>query len=310
MIPAYNEEQTIGAVIKTIPRDCCGTVEVLVIDDGSSDKTVEAAKEAGADKIVSFSHNKGLAAAFKYGLEIAVKMKADIIVNIDADGQYDALEIPKLIKPILSGHVDVVLGSRFKGHIEYMPRQKRIANKIATFVTRHASGLAISDAQTGFRAFTKEAALRLNILSDYTYVQETLIQLAQLGMKVEEVPVEFRQRSDSSRLISSVFGYAKRASGTIIRTYRDYQPLKTFIYIGGFIMLLGFILGLRVLINFFATGMVEPYLPSAILTILLLITGFQTIVVGILADMFKSHRKIQDEIMYRIKKIENGKSEE
>jgi glycosyltransferase involved in cell wall biosynthesis len=245
--------------------------------------------------------------AFRQGLETALKMGADIIVNIDADGQYNPSEIPKLIKPIVNGNVDIVLGSRFKGRIEYMPIQKRIANKIATFVIRHVSGLAISDAQTGFRAFTRDAALRLNVMSDYTYVQETLMQAAYYGLAVEEVPIEFRKRSGKSRLISNIFGYAKRAGGTIIRTYRDYQPLKTFLYIGALIMLCGAITGFRVLVHFLETGTIGPYLPSTVLTILLLIIGFQTIVLGLLADMFKAHKRIQDEILYRLKKIENEK---
>lgn len=306
MIPAYNEEETIGSVIKEIPRDCCEKVEVLVINDGSYDNTVEEAKSAGADKIISFKQNKGLAPAFRAGLETALEMGADIIVNTDADGQYNGKEIPKLIKPIVDGKADFVLGSRTKGHIEYMPFRKKLGNRIATFVTRQVSGLPISDAQTGFRAFTRDAALHLNVMSDYTYVQETLIQAANYGLVIEEVPIEFRKRrGGESRLISNIFGYAKRAGGTIARTYRDYRPLKTFSYLGILFIVGGLILGFRVLINYFQTGMVGGYLPSAVLTVLLLIVGVQTMVLGLLADMIKTQRRIQDEILYRLKRMES-----
>ena len=305
MIPAYNEEETIGSVIKEIPRDCCEQVEVLVINDGSVDNTVKEAERAGADKIISFKRNKGLAPAFRAGLETALEMDADIIVNIDADGQYNGKEIPKLIKPIIEGKADIVLGSRFRGRIEYMPIHKKVTNRFATFVTRRVSGLPISDAQTGFRAFTSDAAFHLNVMSDYTYVQETLMQAANYGLVIEEVPIEFRKRKGGeSRLISNIWGYAKRAGGTMAMTYRDYQPLKTFSYIGIFFIVCGLILGLRVLIHYFDTGMVGPYLPSAVLTVLLLIVGIQTIVLGLLADMLKTHRRIQDEVLYRMKKME------
>ena len=166
MIPAYNEEETIGSVIMEIPRDCCEIVEVLVINDGSTDNTVEEARKAGANRILSFKKNRGLAPAFRAGLETALEMGTDIIVNTDGDGQYNGKQIPDLIKPILDGRADFVLGSRTKGRIEYMPLQKRIGNKIATFVTRQVSGLPVSDAQSGFRAFTRDAAMHLNVMSD------------------------------------------------------------------------------------------------------------------------------------------------
>jgi glycosyltransferase involved in cell wall biosynthesis len=307
MIPAYNEEETIGYVIREIPRDCCEQVEVLVINDGSHDNTVEEAERAGADKIISFKRNKGLAPAFRAGLETALEMGADIIVNTDADGQYNGGEIPKLIQPIIDGKADFVLGSRTKGHIEYMPLPKKIGNRIATFVTRQVSGLPISDAQSGFRAFTRDAAFRLNVMADYTYVQETLMQAANWGLVIEEVPIEFRKRrGGESRLISNIFGYAKRAGATIAKTYRDYQPLKTFSYMGFLFIVAGLTIGARVLIYYCNTGVVTGHMPSALLTVLLLIVGIQTLVLGLLADMLKTQRKVQDEVLYRLKKMANG----
>jgi len=306
MIPAYNEEETIGKVIEEIPGEIEGIdeVEVLVINDGSTDNTVKVVKEAGADKIISFKENKGLAPAFKMGLETALAMGADIIVNTDADFQYNQTQIPNLIKPILDGEADIVLGSRFEGWIEHMPAQKRMGNRLATWVTKIASGYPVTDAQTGFRAFSSDAALRLNVMSDYTYVQETILQAVNNGLVIKEIPVDFRRREGESRLISSVFGYARRAASVIVMTYRDYKPLKVFSMIGGVVILFGFLTGFKVLVHYLNTGKVTPYLPSAVLTTVLLIVGFQILVFGLVADMIKNQRRVQDEILYRVKKKE------
>ncbi|RXE55924.1 glycosyl transferase family 2 [Methanoculleus taiwanensis] len=306
MIPSYNEEETIASVIREIPRSIPGieTVEVLVINDGSTDRTVEEARKAGADKIISFKKNKGLAPGFRAGLETALSMGADIIVNTDADGQYDGGEIPKLIQPILDNKADFVLGSRTKGTIEEMPLQKTIGNRMATWVTRNVSGLPVSDGQSGFRAFTRDAAMRLNVMSDYTYVQETLIQAANLGLVYTEVPILFRKRTGgSSRLISNIFNYAKRAGVTILKSYRDYQPLRTFLFLGSVMIVAGFIVGLKPLLHYLSTYTVAFY-GSAMVAMLLLIIGFTTIVLGLLADIMRTQKKVQDEILYRLKKLE------
>ncbi|MCK5403403.1 glycosyltransferase, partial [Candidatus Bathyarchaeota archaeon] len=240
--------------------------------------------------------------AFNVGLNVALQMNSDIIVNIDADGQYDGAEIIKLITPILNSEADIVLGSRFKGWIEYMPLQKKFGNSLATKVTNLLSGLKISDAQTGFRAFSKEAALRINVMSNYTYVQETIIQAMDKRLKIVEVPVHFRRRKGKSRLIPNIFSYSKRAGLTILKTYRDYKPLRTFLLIGGFVMLIGLVFGLRVLIHYLNTGLVTPYLPSAILTAIFLIVGFQIVILALIADMIGNNRKVQEEILYLLKK--------
>ncbi|MDR7666079.1 glycosyltransferase family 2 protein [Methanosarcina sp. Z-7115] len=307
MIPSFNEEKTIASVIKEIPRDCCEEVEVLVINDGSTDNTVEEAEKAGADKIISFKNNKGLAPAFRAGLQAALKMNADIIVNTDGDGQYNGKEIFKLIEPILAGKADFVLGSRTKGHIEHMPIQKIIGNRIATFITRRVSGFPVSDAQSGFRAFTRDCALHLNVMADYTYVQETLIQASYYGLVIEEVPIEFRRRDGHSRLISSIWKYAKRAGITIARGYSEFHPIETFCGIGSISIVVGFLFGFKVLVGFFSTGTVSGNLPSAVLTVLLILVGVSTLTLGFIADVLKTHRKIQDEILYRLKKMEYEK---
>jgi len=305
MLPANNEEETIGEVIKTIPRKIEGIddVKILVMNDGSTDGTVEAAENAGADLVVTSKERRGLAQTFKSGLYTALEMNADIIVNIDADNQYDAGDIPKLIQPIMRNEADIVFGSRFGGHIEYMPPKNKIGNRIATSITNLLSGLHISDAQTGYRAFSREAALRLSILSKYTYTQETIIQAAQKKLKIVEIPIIFRRRTHGkSRLISGLFDYAKNSGMTILTTYLNYKPLKTFAVMGGIIMLAGFLLGLRVLYNYLVTGQVSPYLPSAILTAILLIVGFQTIMIGLFAEMVKSNRELTEDILTKLRK--------
>ncbi|TET72250.1 MAG: glycosyltransferase family 2 protein [Candidatus Aminicenantes bacterium] len=305
MIPAYNEEETIASVIKEIPRKIqrIDSVEVLVINDGSTDRTVEVAREAGADKILSHKANLGLGVTFRDGIEYALNMGADIIVNIDADEQYNAKEIPKLIIPIVENKADIVLGWRDTSNLEFVPFSKKMGNKVATWVTRRISGLSIRDSQTGFRAFSQEASLRMNLSGRYTYVQETLICAKNKDLRIEEVPVEFKERKGNSRLIYSLSSYAKEAGGIIIKSYRDYAPLKVFSYIGTVFIIVGIIFALRVLIHFLKTGMVSGRIPSAVLASMLIILGFLIFVLGLLADMLKTHRELQEEILYNLKKL-------
>jgi len=300
-IPAYNEEKTIGKVIDEIPKRIKGikSIEILVVNDGSTDNTETVARNHGAS-VLKLKHN-GLAYAFKSGMGEAIKRGADIIVNTDADFQYNQKQIPDLIKPVLSGHADIVLGSRFRGHIEYMPLSKRLGNRLASWAVRRVSGLSVSDAQTGFRAFSREAALRMNIQTTYTYTQETILQAAANKLEVREIPVDFRKREGESRLISSLFSYARNASYTLIMGYLNYKPLRIFLSIGLLFFLIGFILGLRVLLHFISTGLVSPFIPTAILTSILLIFGFQIIVIGLLAEMIKQNRRLNEEILYKLK---------
>ena len=309
-IPAYNEEKTIADVIKKIPRDLnsCDEVKVLVLDDGSMDGTVQAAKDAGADKILSHVHNLGLAITFRDALDGALDMGADIIVNIDADGQYDPAEISKLIAPVVEDKADLVLGSRFDGYIEEMPLSKKLGNRVATKVASRAAGKQFSDAQTGFRAFSRDAAMRLNIMSDFTYTQETLVQAVNKNLRISEVPVNFYKREGESRLFPNVWNYAKRGLSTLIRTYLYHKPLKTFLLIGSLVFAVGLILGLRVLLHYMATSMVTPLLPTSVLSVLLLIVGFQVIILGLIGDLIRRNQNVQEEILYRLKK-NSGKTE-
>ena len=305
-IPAYNEEKTISGVIAEIPRrmDGVASVVILVLDDGSTDGTVAAAQKAGADKVIRHRENKGLGTAFKRALDEALAMGADIIVNIDADGQYNALDIPRLIAPIIENRADIVLGWRDIGKLDFMPIGKKIGNRLATRATRMLSGFPVKDAQTGFRAFSRDAALRMYLSGGYTYVQETLMQAKYKGLIIEQVPVDFRARKGKSRLISSIFSYAVRASRVIFITFKDYRPLRLFLYSGFIIFLVGLGLGIRVLIHFVQTGMVTPHYPSAIAATLLIIVGMGTMLFGIVADMFKKQRLLSEEILYQLKKSE------
>ncbi|MCJ7445877.1 MAG: glycosyltransferase family 2 protein [Methanotrichaceae archaeon] len=303
-VPAYNEENSIGKVIKEIPRiqEKVDRVEILVINDGSTDHTADAADIAGADRIISHVRNLGLGVSFRDGLNEALDMGADVIVNIDADLQYNGAEIPKLIEPILQGNADIVIGDRQIDKLDHMPTGKVMGNKLATWVTRRITHLPIRDAQSGFRAFSREAALKMNLTGDYTYVQETLIQAANKNLVVDQIPIEFRKRSGESRLVSNLLSYAMSAGATMVRSYRDYQPLKAFTAIGVVFLIIGLVAGLRVIRHYLTTGTVTPYLPSAVLTTVLVIVGLQAVVFGLLADMLKTQRTFQEEILYRLKK--------
>lgn len=303
MIPAFNEESTLAKVIAEIPRKIEGITEtqILVVDDGSTDNTAMVAKKNGASVLLHI-HNQGLASAFRDGLTRALELGADIIVNTDADFQYNQKQIQLLVKPVLEKKADIVLGSRFKGQIEFMPFQKRLGNRLATWAVSLVAGIPITDGQTGFRAFSREAALHLTVLSTYTYTQETIVQAAHLHLSIVEVPVDFRKRKGESRLISSIWIYAKKSILTLIMGYLTYKPLKVFMALGGLVFTLGLLFGLRVLTHYFRFGLVEPYLPTAVLSVALLIFGFQIIAIGMLAEMIKNNRKIAEEMLYRIKK--------
>lgn len=306
-IPAYNEEKTIANVIAEIPREIEGieSVEVLVIDDGSTDETAKQAREAGADRVLTHKRNEGLGVAFRDGLETALEMGADVIVNLDGDGQYNAREILKLIEPFLKNKADLVLGWRDIDSLDFMPLGKKLGNKVATWFTRWVSGLPIKDAQSGFRAFSQEAALRMNLSGRYTYVQETIIEAKYKGLKIEQIPIEFRPRQGESRLIPSLTTYARRAGSIILSTYWSHHPLKMCSLIGGFLIIIGFVFGTRVLVHFIQTGTVSPHIPSAIAAPLLIIVGLQAIILGLFAHMLKTQKLSQEEILYRLKKQKN-----
>lgn len=283
-IPAYNEEKSIGNVIRDIKNVMKNyDYKIIVIDDGSKDKTAEIAKKNGA---VVYSHpkNYGLAEAFRTEIEKALENGFDIMVHTDADGQYLAKDIPKLIKKIEEGN-DLVLGSRFKGKIEYMPLIKKLGNKFFSKVISNIIKFKISDPQTGLRAFNKDVAKRINIISNHTYTQEQIIKAVLEKFKIKEVPVYFAKREGKSRLIKNPLEYAIKALINIFRIYRDYSPLNFFGIIGGFFMLMGILIGFWLFSLFISKGTIGGHIPSAILSMLLIMFGLQIIFFGFLADM-------------------------
>ncbi len=287
-IPAYNEEKTIGNVLKDIKKVMKATkyrYRILVVDDGSKDETPEIAKKEGAT-VVSHTINFGLAETFKTEIEKCLEMGADIIVHIDADGQYLAKEIPLLIKEIEKGY-DLVLGSRFKGKIESMPLINKLGNRAFSRVISQITKVKITDAQTGFRAFTKDVAKKIDIISNYTYTQEQIIKVIRKKFKIKEVPVYFAKRgAGKSKLMKNAFDYAIKAWVNLLRIYRDYEPLKFFGYVGGFFISVGFLLGIWIIIALLQTGTVGG-IPRVVLSALFIMAGVQIILFGFLADMNK-----------------------
>ena len=285
-IPAYNEEKTIGILISRIHkvmRSNRYNYQILVVDDGSSDKTVKVAKTA---KAIVYSHpkNYGLAETFRTEIEKSLELGADVIVHIDADIQYQPEEIPKLIKEIQDGY-SLVLGSRFLGKIEHMQCINKFGNKAFSDIVSQIAEMRISDAQTGFRAFTKEFAKKVKIKSDHTYTQEQIIRAVKNKFKIKEIPIYFAKRKDKSRLISNPFSYALRAWINILRIYRDYKPLKFFGIIGFLIFTIGLLIGGYLLYVHFTTG-ISGHFALLMLDVVILSVGFQLLTFALLADMF------------------------
>ncbi len=286
-IPAYNEEKSIGNVINSIKKVMNKTkykYKISVVSDGSKDKTVEVAKKCGAI-VYPLPYNYGLAEAFRTEMKKALELKADIIVHTDADGQYLSEEIPNLIKEVENGY-DLVLGSRFRGRIHYMPLMKRIGNKAFSRVISKVTRLRITDAQTGFRAFTKEVA-KLDIISDHTYTQEQIIKAVHNKFRIKEIPVTFAKRkSGKSSLLKNPFEYAIKAWINLFRIYRDYRPLKFFGSFGLLFLSVGLLIGLYLVSLFVITGKVG-HLPLTMVAVLSILLGVQIIFFGFLADMKK-----------------------
>lgn len=284
-IPAYNEEKTIGGLIKEIKQVMSKgkySYKILVLDDGSKDNTKLVARNAGA-LVYSRPINRGLADTFNSEIEKSLELKADVIVHIDADRQYLPREIPMLIKEVEKGY-DLVLGSRFKGKIEHMPLLKRFGNKAFSRVVSSITRMKVTDAQTGFRAFTRKVAEKVKIKSTYTYTQEQIIRSARQKFRIKEIPIYFAKRRDKSRLMKHSFDFAIKAGVNLVRIYRDYEPLKFFGAFGALFFCVGFLIGLWLVYLFLKTGVIG-HLPSLILSILLIIMGVQVVLFGFLADM-------------------------
>ena len=304
-IPCYNEEETLALAYQDLPRKIKGIdeIEYLIINDGSQDNTVQKARELGFHHIVSFKQNKGLAKGFMAGLDACLHLGADIIVNTDADNQYCGADIKKLVRPILEEKADIVIGERPIDQTEHFSWQKKKFQHLGSWVVRVASGTDIPDAPSGFRAYSRDAALRLNVVNEYTYTLETIIQAGHNKIAMTSVPIRTNAETRPSRLFSSMWKYMKRSATVITRSFVMYSPLKFFSMVGGVLFLLGAILGIRFLI-FMAMGDGAGHVQSLILTAILIMLGFQTITIGLLGDTIAANRKILEDVQYRVRKIE------
>lgn len=304
-IPCYNEEATLGLTLSELPRELPGIDEIewLIVDDGSRDRTVEVAQDCGVNHIVSLPSNQGLAKAFMAGLEAALKAGADIIVHTDADNQYCAADIPKLIQPILTGAAEIVIGERPISEIEHFSPTKKLLQKLGSWSVRIASNTNIPDAPSGFRAFSRDAAIRLNVFSEYTYTLETIIQAGQKGMAITSVPIRTNGYLRPSRLVKSIPIYIQRSIFTIFRIFMTYKPLRFFLILGSIPFSLGFLLGVRWLI-FFLGGSERTRIPSLILASILMLMGFQLWILGLVADIMAVNRQLLEEIQLRLRRAE------
>ena len=305
-IPCYNEEETLALALDELPKKVKGfdEVEVLIINDGSTDNTVGVAQEWGVDHIVSFTKNKGLARGYMAGLEACLKAGADVIVNTDADNQYNAKDIEKLCQPILEGKADLVVGERPINNIEHFSFIKKKLQNLGSWVVRKVSRTDIPDAPSGFRAITKEAAYHLNVFNDYTYTLETIIQAGRKNMAITSVPISVNEDLRPSRLFKSMRAYIKRSIATILRIGIIYEPTRFFSWIGIISFILGTGLGIRWIILFFMDT-TRTHVPSLILASILIILGVLVIVMSVLADLISVNRKILEENQSRLRKIEN-----
>ena len=304
-IACNDEEETLTIALNDLPKHIDGIdeIEYLIINDGSKDKTVEVARKWGVHHIVSFKRNKGLAYGFMAGLDACLRNGADIIVNTDADNQYCADDIEKLVRPILEGKTDIVIGERPIDKTEHFSPLKKKLQHFGSWTVRVASDSDIPDAPSGFRAYSREAAMRMNVVNEYTYTLETIVQAGRSKIAMTSVPIRTNAELRPSRLFNSMFGYVKKSMVTIVRAFMMYKPLRFFSIIGGIIFLIGFLIGVRFLV-FLAQGEGNGHVQSLILSSTLLLLGFETFIVGLQADIIAANRKILEDIQYRIKKMD------
>jgi len=307
-IPCYNEEETLPLVLNSIPRQISGVeaVKVLVIDDGSNDRTLEVARQHGADYIVGHTGNKGLARTFRTGLDACLRLGADIIVNTDGDNQYPQADIPRLVAPVLNGHADIVIGDRQTWNIAEFSPLKKLLQAWGSQVVRAVSDTSVVDAPSGFRAFSREAALRMVSLTSYSYTVETVIQAGKLGLITMNVPVETNPQTRPSRLKKGEWDFIKKQGSTILRLYALYEPLRTFFYASLPFSGAGLFLISRFLYFYFFTQEVGigRYVQSLIIGGTLLTVGLLLFVFGVLADLIAANRRMTEETLYRLRKLE------
>ena len=297
-IPCHNEETSLPVAFAALPKSLPGvdSIEVLIINDGSTDRTVEVAKALGVQHVVGFPQNQGLAKAFMLGIRSCLERGADIIVNTDADNQYEAADIPALIQPILDGQADIVIGARPIRTIEHFSPIKKFLQKLGSGVVARVSGTKVADAPSGFRAFSRGAAARLNVFSEYTYTLETIIQAGQKNMSMVSVPVRVNADLRPSRLVRSIASYVRRSMMTMLRILIIYRPFQFFLTVGGLLLLAGAGLGVRFL-YFYLDGRGGGHIQSLILAAVLLIFGFQAGLLAFVADLLSVNRRLLEELL-------------
>ena len=300
-IPCFNEEETIGKTLGFLPRHVPGfdSVEWLIVDDGSSDRTIEVARRHGVDHIVSLPHNHGLARAFMSGIEASLKVGADVIVNTDADNQYDASSIPDLTRPILEGKAQIVVGARPIMEIDQFSIVKKVLQRFGSYIVKLASRTSVPDAPSGFRAISRDAALRLYVFNDYTYTLETIIQAGRNGIPISSVPIRVNRTERPSRLVKSIPAYIRRSILTIFRIFILYKPLRFFLILGSVLMIPGLIVSGRFLLYFFKDGG-EGHVQSLILAAILIVTAVIFYIAGILSDLIAANRVLLEEVRARL----------
>ncbi|MBN2841418.1 MAG: glycosyltransferase family 2 protein [Coriobacteriia bacterium] len=304
-IPCYNEEETLPITLADLPRQVDGVDEVewLIINDGSTDRTVEVALEHGVDHVISMTHNSGLAKVFMAGLDACLRRGADIIVNTDADNQYYAGDIPTIVRPVLEGRADIVVGARPIAEIAHFSRIKKLLQNLGSWAVRVASNTEIPDAPSGFRAMSRRAAMRLNVHSEYTYTLETIIQAGRQGMAIESVPIRVNEDLRPSRLVKSIWGYVRRSLVTIVRIFATYKPTAFFTLPGVAAIGLGVLVGLRFL-YYFWQGQGGGHVQSLILTAVLLIVGFQLMLFGAIAELQAVNRRLLEDVQWRTRRMD------
>lgn len=302
-IPCFNEEESIPIAVSCLPRTVKGfeSVEWLIIDDGSSDQTVRIARKCGIDHVIKHQHNKGLATAFMSGINACLELGADVIVNTDADNQYNAEDIPKLTQPILQGEAEIVIGERPISEIAHFSPLKKSLQKLGSWMVRIVSETNVKDAPSGFRAFTRDAARQLTVFNEYTYTLETIIQAGQKNISLTSVPIRTNQDLRPSKLVKSKRSYIQKSIVTMIRIFAIYRPLRFFSFISLVLLVSGISIGIRYILLLFA-GDGDGHIQSLILASILTVTGFQAILFGFIADLQAANRKLLEDIRYDLRK--------